>query len=136
MGYATVIDVETYAPARAPFSGRTVPAATTVAAMLIDVSRDIDHELVQAGYAIPLDAGASTALEFLRVACAKCAAAVVEETAPTATKESREAARAMCDRAMKMVRDGELPGVDRDEQQSMPRSGFSATSYFQRDMRL
>lgn len=136
MAYASQFHVETYTPGRAPYDGNTKPSASMVLQLLAEATADIEGELVRAGYAIPIPASATVAFQIVQSACAKCAAAAIEETAPTSDDNTRKRLLAMCENAKKMIRAGELPGLDKDDDQSRPRDGFSATPFFTRDMAL
>lgn len=129
-----MIHVEGYAPQRAPFSNQSKPTATQVGELMTDAEAQVEDALIGAGYAVPVPTTATVAHRLVQAAVAKCTVASIEEVAPTS--ERRRQAREMCDRALKMIRDGELPGLDKDAGESAPRSGFGASPYFDRDMVL
>lgn len=134
--YATVAHVETYVPARAPFSTTTKPSASQVGELIKDATAEVEQALTEGGYALPVATTATQAYRLVQAACAKCAAAAVEAVAPNADDKKRKLAQEMCDEAKAMIAAGNLPGLDVDSAEGYPRSGFTATSYFTRDMTL
>lgn len=134
--YASVGNVETYVPARGQFTGNTKPSASQVLDLLRDATVDVEQALIAGGYALPVATSATQAHRLVAAACAKCAAAAVEETAPTADKEKRRLARKMCDEAKAMIAAGNLPGLDPDSAETNPRGPCTGTAYFTRDMEL
>lgn len=136
MAYATVIHVESYQPARAPFTPNSRPSATQVVQIIDDVSAQIDAALELAGYESP--ATASAAQGVLRAVCAKCAAYAVENVAPTTEENSLRYYREMCVEAMAMVAAGQVPGLEKSggEGRVRWRPDLATGPLFTRDMCL
>jgi hypothetical protein len=135
--YATVSHIETYHPARAPFTNNTKPSATQVAGVISDVEADVHVALVAAGYAVPVSPAASDAFLFLRSCVARIAADRVERIAPSSPDVAQYAR--MAEAAWKALNadDLELPGVDKDSDQTRVRfSRPVPTALFTRDMDL
>ncbi len=128
--------VEAYTPGRAPYSDRTSITATQVVQHIADAVLDITDALVISGYTVPVPTSSLTAIGFLKAACAKCAAASIEKVAPTGDRDSRKATQEMCDSAMKMIAAGQIPGLALNDDESRPRSGYTATAFFQRDQQF
>lgn len=135
--YATVSHVETYHPARAPFTATTKPSATQVVGVIGDVEADVDTKLLAAGYSVPVDSSATAAFLWVRAKVAVIAADRVERIAPSSPdvdhyqKMAEEAWAALC------ADDLQLPGLARDEAESAPRWPTpSPTALFTRDMEL
>lgn len=126
MSYATVSHVEAFCPARAPFGANTKPTASQVAMFLEEASIEVEDALLRAGYPAPVPSTATYAFRFMQGAVAKCAAYLVEETAPTSNK--LQSAKAMRDNALKMIADGEIIGWSKEADQALPRMGFDETA--------
>jgi hypothetical protein len=124
--YIDVVDVEAYVPARAPFTATSRPSASQVSQLISDVEGDIHAAMILAGYPVPVPAAATAALQQVRTAAKRGAAAMVERVAPTS--QDREPSLRLWTTALKMLKDGQLPDYPKTGADVQPRQGPDAGS--------
>lgn len=127
--YIGATHVEAYNPVRAPFSDSSRPNATQVDELIAEAEAEIELVLGAQGYGLPIPSTATGAFKLVQSACAKCAAALVEQVAPGASQDRIDHYVKMCESAKKMLADSPLPGVDKESTGSgSVGSGFSGAS--------
>lgn len=137
MAYATVFHVEAINSARGEFTANTHPSATQCVMFLDQCSGKMDSAMLKGGYAVPVDltVAASSVKAELENINAVGAAYMVEASAQVGPK--RDEFQNMWQSALKMLEEGNLPGLAQDSNTSLPRfdAGYP-TAMFHRDMDL
>jgi hypothetical protein len=138
MAYATVFHVEAKNAARGVYTANTVPNATQVIQFIEEAAGKIDACLHEAGYSTPISASGtpSSVLLQLQHINAVGAAFMVETSARTSMKEKRDEFEEMWKGACKMIKSGDLPGLDKSAAESHPRGSGNATAMFTATMVL
>lgn len=138
MAYASVYHVVAHHPARPTYTATSVPNASYVAMLVDEASAELDFSLTKGGYDAPLLSSAPSSVKaFMQKANAYGAIAMIEPGAQAS--HNRDSFNAMWKSAKDMIENGELPGMDRNDAESLPRfapdSGGSGP-IFSRDMCL
>lgn len=137
MAYATVYHVEAINSARGAFTANTHPSATQCVMFIDQCAGKMDSAMLKGGYAVPIDlsVAASSAQAELQNINAVGAAYMVEASAQVGPK--RDEFQSMWISAIKMLEEGNLPGLAQDSDTSLPRFDASyPTAMFHRDMDL
>lgn len=139
MAYATLSHVVAHHPARWPsgaITGSSVPNASQVALLLDEAAAELDFSLARAGYESPLLSSVPSSVRaFFQKANAQGALCMLESGAQQ--EHNRNDFCAMFREAKKMIESGQIPGLDKDDAESLPRYDISGTPpYFTRDMCL
>lgn len=139
MAYATLSHVVAHHPARWPsgaITGSSVPNASQVALLLDEASTDLDWALAKGGYDSPLlSSAASSVKAFFQKANAVGALCMLESGAQV--EHNRADFCGMFKEAKKMIETSQIPGLDKNDDESLPRFDPSASPpYFTRDMEL
>lgn len=136
--YIGATHVEAYNPQRSPFTESSKPSLDQVNELISQSEAEVAAALSIGGYdAVP--SSATISFKLVQGACAKCAAALVEQVAPNSTKERVAHYVKMCDSAKAMLADGNLPDLEPNSGGAgTVRSGFEGASppFFTRDMEL
>lgn len=128
MAYATVFHVEARNPGRGQFTASTEPTATQVIGYLGWAESMMDLVLNKAGYDVPVTGAPTTTQVLLEDVCAAGAWYRAEWAARASDR--RKEAEDMWESALSMLKTAELPGVDKDAAQSLPRGSSNATPPF------
>lgn len=139
MAYASLPHVVAHHPARWPsgvITATHIPNANQVTVLLDEIAADLDFTLVQAGYEAPLLSSAPSAVSaFFQRANALGVLCMLESGAQQ--EHNRADFCGMYAEAKKMIRTGQIPGIDKDDAESLPRYEASASPpFFTRDMEL
>lgn len=139
MAYATHSHVVAHHPARWPsgaITASSVPNASQVSVLLDESSTLLDWALVKGGYDAPLLSSApSTVKTFFQSANANGALCMLESGAQV--EHNRADFCGLFREARKMIETGQIPGLDKNDDESRPRYDPSASPpYFTRDMVL
>jgi hypothetical protein len=126
MAYATTIHMILHHQARATYNASTVPNASAAAMFLDEAAAQLDASLARGGYDSPLLSSAPSSVKALfQKANAVGALAMGEASAQQG--HNAERFQAMFKEALKMIEQGQLPGLDRNSDESLPRFGEPAT---------
>lgn len=136
MAYATLYHLVYHHPARPTYTGTSVPNASAAAMALDEASSELDFSLAFAGYDSPLLSSAPSSVKaFFQKANAMGALCMIEAGAQVGHNQSDFCTE--FNRARKTIEKGELPGLDKQADQSNPRWSTSATPpFFTRDMQV
>lgn len=134
MAYATIIHLIYHHQARATYSASTVPNASAAAMALDEAAAQLDFCLSNAGYDSPLLSSAPSSVKtFFQKANANGALAMLESSA--GQSHNRDEFQSMFKEACKMIQAGQIPGLDRNSAEALPRyNAHYPTSYFALDM--
>lgn len=129
MAYASITHLVWHHSARPTYSASSVPNASAAAMALDEASAELDFALTAAGYDAPLlSSAASSVKAFFQKAAAYGALSMIENSAQVGHNESDFTSH--FNRALKTIKNGELPGLDKNADQSLPRFGVPAASAF------
>lgn len=136
MPYASIPHLIMHHSARATYGASTRPTASEALLMIAEAGAQLDFALTKAGYDSPLLSSApSSVAAFFQRANSMGALCMIEASAPQG--HNRDDFCAMFKEALKMIESGELPGLDRNSDQSRPRFDDGATPpFFTRTMWL
>jgi hypothetical protein len=135
MAYASVTHVVAHHPARRTYTASTVPNLTEVAMYLDEAAADLDFSLAKAGYDSPLSSSVASAVKaYFQKANAMGALCMLESGAQQS--HNRDDFCAMFREAKKMIEAGQIPGLDKNDDESLPRYSAGTPPYFTRDMEL
>lgn len=139
MAYASIIHVVAHHPARPTYTATSVPNASFVAMMLDEAAGALDFALTQGGWDAPLLSSAPSSVKvYLQMANAYGAISMIEPGAQAS--HNRGNFYDMWKSALKMIETGQLPGMDRNDAESLPRSGrdpgVPSGPFFSYDMNL
>lgn len=136
MAYATVLHLTYHHPARATYSASTIPNASAVVMYLDEAAAELDFSLTKAGYDSPLLSSAPSSVKaFFQKANAMGALCMLESGAQQS--HNRDQFCTMFREAKQMIETGQVPGLDKDDAESLPRFNGAATPpFFTRDMKL
>ncbi len=95
MGYATVVDVTRLAQGRV-FTATSKPDEADVIAWIESTSAELDGILRGRGYSLPIATAATSALALLSLYNAQGAACLVEQSAPTPSRQ-KDACKLWCE---------------------------------------
>jgi alpha-beta hydrolase superfamily lysophospholipase len=136
MAYASITHVIAHHAGRPSYTASTRITTTHVAQFLDEASAELDFHLVKGGYDVTLLSSAPSAVKaFFQKANADGALCMIERSAPQGHNESDfcQAFRSAC----KLIETGQLPGLEKNADESLPRYNAGAASmYFFRDMEL
>lgn len=136
MAYATLYHLTYHHSARATYTASSVPNASAAVMCLDEAAGEIDFSLTKGGYDAPLLSSAPSAVKaFFQKANAYGALWMLEASAQQS--HNRDAFATMFHEAKQMIETGQIPGMDKNDEESLPRFAPGATPpYFTRDMRL
>lgn len=137
MAYASITHVIAHNSARGTYTANTKPNVTAVTQFIDEAAGAIDFALTQAGYVSPLTgAGVPSSVQvFLQNTNAMGALCSIEKSAQVGHNEEKFCA--VFKDNLKTIRTGQLPGVEKDASESLPRQGpVASPPYFTRDMDL
>lgn len=134
MAYATVFHVVAHHPARRDYTASTIPNASQVVMLLDEVSAELDFCLEKAGYDSPLLSSAPSSVKaFFQKANSMGVLCALESGAQQS--HNRDDFCSMYREMKKAIESQQLPGLDKDDEESLPRYSSSASPpYFTRDM--
>lgn len=137
MAYASIPHLLAHHAGRATYTASSKPSASQAMVIIDEAAAQIDFALTQGGYDSPLLSSAPSSVKtFFQRANAMGALCAIETSAPQG--HNRDDFCSEFKQALKMIAAGELPGLDRNDEQSLPRYGFLNPSppFFSRDMSL
>lgn len=134
MAYATIFHLVYHHSARPTYTGSSVPNASAAVMALDEAAAELDFSLERAGYDNPLSSSVPSSVKtFFQKANAYGALCIIERSAQVSHNENDYCA--MFKEAKKMIETGQIPGLDKDDAESLPRYGTGASPpYFSRDM--
>lgn len=137
MAYASIPHLLAHHAGRATYTASSKPTASQAIMLIEEAAGQLNFALTQGGYDSPLLSSVGSSVKaFFQRANAMGALCMIESSAPQG--HNRNDFCAEFKQALKMIATGELPGLDRDDAQSLPRFGFLDASppFFTRDMNL
>lgn len=136
MAYATLFHLNYHHSARPTYTASTIPNASAAVMALDEASSELDFVLVRAGYDAPLlSATPSSVKTFFQKANSYGALCIMERSSQVSHNEGDFCA--MFKEAKKMIETGQLPGLSKNADESLPRWDAGATPpFFTRDMNL
>lgn len=137
MAYASISHVVAHHPARPTYTASSVPNVTHVGIMIDEAAGALDFALVRGGWDAPLLSSAPSSVKaFFQMANAYGAIAMIEPGAQAS--HNRSTFYDMWKSALKMIEAGQLPGMEKNPEESLPRYGSNYPSgpMFSRDMDL
>jgi hypothetical protein len=126
MAYATTLHMVLHHQARATYNASTIPNASAAAMFLDEAAAQIDFALTRGGYDSPLVSSAPSSVKTL-IQKANAYGALAMSEASAQQSHNAEKFQAMFKEALKMMEQGQLPGMDRNSEESRPRFGEPAT---------
>jgi hypothetical protein len=133
MAYATITHVVMHHSARPTYTATSVPNVTAVGVFIDEAAAALDFALVRAGYDAPLLSSAPSSVKaYFQQANAYGALCMVERSAQVGHNENDFCA--MFKEALKMIANGQLPGLDKNAEESQPRYSLATPPFFSRDM--
>lgn len=135
MAYATIMHLVYHHQARPTYTPSSVPNASAAMMAIDEAAAELDFSLVRAGYDAPLLSSAPSSVKtFFQKANAYGALCMIERSAQVGHNENDFCG--MFKEAKKMIENGQLPGLDKNEDESRPRFSTATPPYFTRDMEL
>lgn len=136
MAYATISHVVGHHPARRDYTASTIPNASQVAMLLDEIAAELDFSLAKAGYDSPLlSSSPSSVKAFFQKANSMGVLCALESGAQQS--HNRDDFCSMYRNAQKMIENGQVPGLDKNDDESLPRySAAASPPFFTRDMEL
>lgn len=137
MAYASITHVVAHHPARPTYTATSVPNASFVNMLIDEAAAELDFCLIQGGWDAPLLSSAPSSVKtFFQRANAYGAISMIEPGAQVS--HNRGNFYDMWTSAKQMIITGQLPGMDRNDAESRPRSGPASASgpIFSIDMQL
>lgn len=133
MAYATITHLLYHNPARPTYTATSVPNASAAVMYLDEAAAELDFALTRGGYDSPLlSSAASSVKAYFQKANAYGALWMIESGAQVG--HNRDEYQSFFVNALKLISNSELPGLDRNAEQSIPRFDGSATPpFFTRD---
>lgn len=132
MAYASTIHLVYHHQARPTYNASTVPNAAAAAAFIDEAAAHLDFCLTKGGYDSPLSSSAPSSVKtFFQKANSMGALAMVEASAQQSHNADRF--QTMFKEACKMIEQGQLPGLDRNSEESRPRYSTASPPFFTRD---
>jgi hypothetical protein len=120
MAYASITHVVAHHPARPTYTATSVPNVTHVAIMIDEAAAALDFALVKGGWDAPLLSSAPSSVKaYFQMANAYGAISMIEPGAQAS--HNRSTFYDLYKSALKMVETGQLPGMDRNDAESLPR---------------
>jgi hypothetical protein len=127
VAYASIYHIVAHHPARPTYTATSVPNASYVAMLIDEAAAELDFSLTKGGYDAPLLSSAPSSVKaFMQKANSYGAIAMIEPGAQASHNQT--SFMAMWNAAKQMIENGELPNMDRNDAQSMPRMGTSSAS--------
>lgn len=121
MAYASIYHVVAHHPARPTYTATSVPNASYVAMLVDEAGAELDFALVRGGWDSPLLSSAPSSVKaFFQRANAYGAISMIEPGAQVS--HGRNTFYEMWTAAKKMIENGQLPGMERNSAESLPRS--------------
>lgn len=138
MAYASIIHVVAHHPARPTYTATSVPNASYVAMMIDEAAAVLDFALTKGGWDSPLLSSAPSSVKaFFQMANSYGAISMIEPGAQAS--HNRSTFYEMWQSAVKMIEIGQLPGMDKNPDESLPRYGRDSCGsgpFFHRGMIL
>lgn len=136
MPYASIPHLIMHHAGRPSYGASTRPTASEALIMIAEAGAQLDFSLTKGGYDAPLLSNApSSVAAFFQRANAMGALCMIESSAQQG--HNRDDFCGMFKEACRMIENGELPGLDRNSEQSRPRFDDSASPpFFTRTMWL
>lgn len=133
MAYATITHLLYHNPARPTYTPTSVPNASAAAMYIDEAAAELDFALTRGGYDSPLLSSAPSSVKaFFQKANAYGALWMIESGAQVS--HNRDEYQSFFTSALKTITQSELPGLDRNSEQSIPRFNGGATPpFFTRD---
>lgn len=123
MAYASITHVVAHHPARPTYTATSVPNASFVAMLIDEAAGELDFCLTQGGWDAPLLSSAPSSVKaFFQRANAYGAISMIEPGAQVS--HNRGNFYDMWTSAKKMIVSGQLPGMEKNAAESLPRSAM------------
>lgn len=136
MAYASIPHLIMHHSARATYGASTRPTASEALLMIQEAAAQLDFSLTKGGYNSPLlSSSPSSVKAYFQRANSMGALCMIESSSPQG--HNRDDFCSMFREACRMIENGELPGLERNAEQSNPRWSDSASPpFFTRTMWL
>lgn len=137
MAYASIPQLIAHHPARWPsqiISATHVPNSSQVLILIDEISGELDWSLTKGGYDAPLLSSAPSAVKVF-FQKANCDGVLCHIESGAQQEHNRADFCGAFKEAKKMIETGQIPGMDKNDDESLPRYEASASPpYFTRDI--